>query len=99
MEIKVSNEFYNPLLKRKEITLEIEHTGDVDGNPATPDFSVPLTDVLVAFDYLIAPSMFGYERHYRGGMSGGGCTGSPRSPPSSRPLFPSVREGLPKPHF
>jgi ribosomal protein S24E len=28
MEIKVSNEFYNPLLKRKEITLEIEHTGE-----------------------------------------------------------------------
>jgi len=27
MEIKVSNEFYNPLLKRKEISLEIEHTG------------------------------------------------------------------------
>jgi hypothetical protein len=43
---------------------EIEHTGDVDGDPATPAFSVPLTDVLVAFDYLLAPSMFGYERHY-----------------------------------
>jgi len=28
MEIKVSNEFYNPLLKRKEITLEIEHTDE-----------------------------------------------------------------------
>jgi len=28
MEIKVSNEFYNPLLKRKEITLEIEHSGE-----------------------------------------------------------------------
>jgi len=28
MEIKVSNEFYNPLLKRKEINLEIEHTGE-----------------------------------------------------------------------
>lgn len=28
MEIKVNNEFYNPLLKRKEITLEIEHTGE-----------------------------------------------------------------------
>ena len=28
MEIKVSNELYNPLLKRKEITLEIEHTGE-----------------------------------------------------------------------
>jgi ribosomal protein S24E len=28
MEIKVSNEFYNPLLKRKEISLEIEHTGE-----------------------------------------------------------------------
>ena len=28
MEIKVSNESYNPLLKRKEITLEIEHTGE-----------------------------------------------------------------------
>lgn len=28
MEIKVSNELYNPLLKRKEFTLEIEHTGE-----------------------------------------------------------------------
>lgn len=28
MEIKVNNEFYNPLLKRKEISLEIEHTGE-----------------------------------------------------------------------
>ena len=28
MEIKVRHEFYNPLLKRKEITLEIEHTGE-----------------------------------------------------------------------
>lgn len=28
MEIKVSNEFYNPLLKRKEISLEIEHAGE-----------------------------------------------------------------------
>jgi ribosomal protein S24E len=28
MEIKVGNELYNPLLKRKEITLEIEHTGE-----------------------------------------------------------------------
>ncbi len=28
MDIKVNNEFYNPLLKRKEITLEIEHTGE-----------------------------------------------------------------------
>ena len=28
MEIKVSNESYNPLLKRKEITLEIDHTGE-----------------------------------------------------------------------
>ena len=28
MEIKVNNEFYNPLLKRKELTLEIEHTGE-----------------------------------------------------------------------
>jgi len=28
MEIKVSNESYNPLLKRKEITVEIEHTGE-----------------------------------------------------------------------
>jgi ribosomal protein S24E len=28
MEIKVNNEFYNPLLKRKEITLEIDHTGE-----------------------------------------------------------------------
>jgi small subunit ribosomal protein S24e len=28
MEIKVSNEFYNPLLKRKEITLVIDHSGE-----------------------------------------------------------------------
>ncbi len=28
MEIKVNNEFYNPLLKRKEISVEIEHTGE-----------------------------------------------------------------------
>ena len=28
MEIKVSNEFYNPLLKRKEITLQIDHSGE-----------------------------------------------------------------------
>ena len=28
MEIKVSNESYNPLLKRKEITLDIDHTGE-----------------------------------------------------------------------
>ena len=28
MEIKVSNELYNPLLKRKEITLQIDHTGE-----------------------------------------------------------------------
>jgi len=28
MEIKMNNEFYNPLLKRKEITLEIDHTGE-----------------------------------------------------------------------
>jgi ribosomal protein S24E len=28
MEIKVSNESYNPLLKRKEITLEIDHSGE-----------------------------------------------------------------------
>jgi ribosomal protein S24E len=28
MEIKVKNESYNPLLKRKEITLEIEHKGE-----------------------------------------------------------------------
>ena len=28
MEIKVRNELYNPLLRRKEITLEIEHTGE-----------------------------------------------------------------------
>ena len=28
MEIKVSNESYNPLLKRKDITLEIEHTDE-----------------------------------------------------------------------
>jgi ribosomal protein S24E len=28
MEIKVNNEFYNPLLKRKEINLEIEHIGE-----------------------------------------------------------------------
>lgn len=26
MEIKVNNEFYNPLLKRREISVEIEHT-------------------------------------------------------------------------
>lgn len=28
MEIKVNSESYNPLLKRKEITLEIEHAGE-----------------------------------------------------------------------
>ena len=28
MEIKVSNESYNPVLKRKDITLEIEHKGE-----------------------------------------------------------------------
>jgi ribosomal protein S24E len=28
MEIKVKNESYNPLLKRKEIRLEIEHAGE-----------------------------------------------------------------------
>ncbi len=28
MEIKVNNESYNPLLKRKEISLEIEHEGE-----------------------------------------------------------------------
>ena len=28
MEIKVSNESYNPLLKRKEINLEIDHKGE-----------------------------------------------------------------------
>jgi len=28
MEIKVSNESYNPLLKRKEISLEIDHKGE-----------------------------------------------------------------------
>jgi ribosomal protein S24E len=28
MEIRVKNESYNPLLKRKEITVEIEHTGE-----------------------------------------------------------------------
>ena len=28
MEIKVSNELYNPLLKRKEIVLQIDHTGE-----------------------------------------------------------------------
>jgi ribosomal protein S24E len=28
MEIKVSNESYNPLLRRKEITLEIDHSGE-----------------------------------------------------------------------
>lgn len=32
MEIKVNNEFYNSLLKRKEIGLEIEHKGE-----GTPD--------------------------------------------------------------
>jgi len=35
MEIKVNNEFYNPLLKRKEITLEIEHKGE--GTPQRID--------------------------------------------------------------
>jgi ribosomal protein S24E len=28
MEIKVSNESYNPMLKRKDITLEIDHAGE-----------------------------------------------------------------------
>lgn len=28
MEIKVNNEFYNPLLKRREISLEIQHKGE-----------------------------------------------------------------------
>ena len=28
MEIKVSNEFYNPLLRRKEVTVEIAHAGE-----------------------------------------------------------------------
>lgn len=28
MEIKVSNEFYNPLLRRKEFTIDVQHTGE-----------------------------------------------------------------------
>jgi hypothetical protein len=43
---------------------EIEHTGDTDGDPSTPAFTLPLTDVLVAFQYTLCPSMLGYERTF-----------------------------------
>ena len=46
MEIKVSNELYNPLLKRKEITLEIEHTGE--GTPQRFDIRKRMASKLSA---------------------------------------------------
>jgi ribosomal protein S24E len=46
MEIKVSNEAYNPLLKRREITLEIEHTGE--GTPQRYDIRKRMASKLSA---------------------------------------------------
>jgi ribosomal protein S24E len=46
LEIKVHNEFYNPLLKRKEISLEIEHKGE--GTPQRFDIRKKMASKLGA---------------------------------------------------
>ena len=43
---------------------ELENTGDRDGNPLTIESTETLYDVLVAFAYGFAPSMFAYQRKY-----------------------------------
>jgi hypothetical protein len=43
---------------------ELENTGDRDGNPLTIESTATLYDLLVAFAYGFAPSMFGYQRIY-----------------------------------
>ncbi|UCH11291.1 MAG: hypothetical protein JSU61_05220, partial [Fidelibacterota bacterium] len=40
------------------------YTGDTDGNPATQEMSEELHDVMIAFNYGFAPSMYGYQRTY-----------------------------------
>ncbi|UCH62519.1 MAG: hypothetical protein JSU77_12070 [Fidelibacterota bacterium] len=42
-----------------------EYTGDTDGNPATQEMTEELHDVMIAFNYGFAPSMYGYQRHYQ----------------------------------
>lgn len=41
-----------------------ENTGDTDGNPNTIERDTVLNDVIIGFVYGMAPSMYGYIRHY-----------------------------------
>jgi len=43
---------------------EFEYTGDMDGNPATIEMTGTLKDVMLCFNYGLAPSMYGYQRTY-----------------------------------
>lgn len=45
MEIKITKQSYNPLLKRKEITFEVDHS-DVKGTPARLEIRKSLADAL-----------------------------------------------------
>jgi len=44
---------------------EFEYTGNVDGNPATIETTLPMTDALFGFAYGFGPSMLGYERKFK----------------------------------
>ncbi len=44
---------------------EFEYTGNVDGNPATIETTLPLQDALFGFSYGFGPSMLGYERKFK----------------------------------
>ncbi|MFC1483425.1 hypothetical protein ACFL6Q_00065 [Candidatus Neomarinimicrobiota bacterium] len=48
------------------------YTGDADGNPGTQEMSEELHDVMIAFNYGFAPSMYGYQRTYGYWKYGGG---------------------------
>ena len=45
----------------------LEYTGDTDGNPNTIEMEDvdALQDVFVTFEYSLAPSLYGYMRHYK----------------------------------
>lgn len=43
---------------------EFEYTGDTNGDPETIELDKTLKDVMIAFNYGFAPSMYGYQRHY-----------------------------------
>jgi hypothetical protein len=55
---------------------ELEYNGDTDGDTTTIEMTKTLKDVIVAFTYGFAPSMYGYQRNYNfwkydGGMYNG----------------------------